>query len=1010
MSQFDYEIVKNPEIFEQNRLAAHSDHEWYRSEDATESGFSDYKYKLNGVWRFNYARNYDLSIKDFYKKEVDCRNWDTIRVPAHIQTEGYDVPQYANTEYPWDGHELVYPGEIPVRFNPTASYVKYFTLPDGFEKGPVYISFQGVESGMALWLNGEYVGYSEDSFTPSEFDLTPYIDRTGENKLAVMVFKFTAGSWCEDQDFFRFSGIFRDVWLYTVPDIHIYDMKITTPLSDDYKKASIELAVKATERGNMHIRVFDLGDVVAESTVKLDNETKVSIPIDSPKLWSAEKPNLYDLYIEVTNPSDRLMEVISERVGIREIKIGSDHILRINGQRIVFRGVNRHEFSSEHGRALPVEDIVTDIINMKRHNINAIRTSHYPNKTALYRLCDEYGIYLIDETNLETHGTWDVIRFGLMDQDFAVPGDRKEFAGLVIDRVHSMYERDKNHASIVIWSLGNEAYGGRDIFEMHEALKSWDTTRPIHYEGIFWDKRYPLTSDIASSMYEPVESIKEYLSTHRDKPYINCEYAHAMGNSCGAIKKYTDLTDEEPLFQGGFIWDYIDQSMTLRDRYGVEFQGYGGDFGDLPNDGSFSGNGIAYGGPGREPSPKMQEIKYVYQNLQIRIEDGQVHIDNRYLFTDAEEYNCVITFEVDGKVIDKNVGRVEIAPQSSATIPLPMDIPNVDTELVVGVSFVTKRDTLWAPAGHEVAYGQAVIGKPAPRTHQKLPVRITRGWWNTGIQGEDFEIIFSRLVYGMTGYLVAGENFLKEIPRPNFWRAITENDRANLQVFRSGQWKLASMYPTNKREHGNEFDTYETEDTGDGIRIVLPYHLPIKPAKDVILAYTIHSDGWVDVDMTMEASADVGELPEFSVMFTMPADYDTMEWYGKGPQETYADRDHAKLGHYKRKVTENMAKYLVPSECGNHTGVRYMEVKDRRGRGLRFEGENLSVCVLPYSPHELECARHINELPPIHRTYVRVGLAQMGIAGDDTWGATVHPEFMIDNSKPLSLHFSFRAI
>ena len=1011
MGDFDYSIVKDPRIFEQNRLAAHSDHEWYRSlKAAEEGGMSDFKYLLNGVWWFSCARNYDSAVKDFYRTDYDCRRWDRIHVPAHIQMEGYGVPQYTNTEYPWDGLEKVEPGQIPEYFNPVACYARYFTLPEGFEKGKVCISFQGAESGIAVWLNGEYVGYSEDSFTPSDFDLTPYIKRKGENKLAVMVIRFTAGSWCEDQDFFRFSGIFRDVWLYTMPDLHISDMTVRTRLSDDNRSAKLELDLAATQTGSVRVRLGDgLKDTV-DARKDLEEETELVFDIDAPDLWSAEKPNLYDLYIEIMTKSGKLTEVIREKVGFRTVVIGPDHVLRVNGKRVVFRGVNRHEFSSSAGRAISHDMMVTDIINMKRNNINAVRTSHYPNQTAFYRLCDEYGIYVIDETNMETHGTWDTIRFGMNSEDYAVPGDRPEYKYMVLDRANSMYRRDRNHPCVVIWSLGNEAYGGKDIFEMHELLHGLDDTRPVHYEGIFWDKRYPASSDLASSMYLTVDEIRDYLKDHRDKPYISCEYAHAMGNSNGAVKEYTDYTEEEVLYQGGFIWDFIDQSITTKDRYGRTFEGYGGDFGDLPNDGNFSGNGICYGGPLREPSPKMQEIKTLYQNFRIEVEKKKIKIKNLNLFTDANEYDSLITVEKEGKVIDASEGRLEVPPLSDAILPLPVKVPDAEGEYTVTVSVRTRSDSPWAGAGHEVAWGQAVFGSRREAVHATLPHRNVLGYWNAGLHGEDFSVMFSKITNGMTGYSYGGKQLLAGIPRPSFWRALTDNDRANLLPFRAGQWKLASMYATNRTMNGRDATPCSIEETADGLRAVFTYHLPTKPAKDCLLSYDVHSDGVVDVELSMDASADVGQLPEFAVMFMMDADYDDLTWYGKGPEETYADRDHARIGLYRQKVLKTQAKYLMPQESGNKTGVRYAMIRDARGRGLMIEGRDLYLSVSGHSPHELECAAHPNELAAVMKTYIRVGLGQMGVAGDDTWGAMPHPQYLIDNTKPLSLKFSIRGL
>ncbi len=1011
MGKFDYKIVKDPKVFEQGRLEARSDHEWYRSlSSAQEGGISDYKYLLNGIWWFSCARNYEEAVQNFYEMDYDCRKWERIHVPSHIQTEGYGVPQYTNVEYPWDGFEEVEPGQIPEYFNPVASYVRYFTLPDGFREGPVCISFQGAESGIAVWLNGNYVGYSEDSFTPSDFDLTPYIDRNAENKLAVMVFRFTAGSWCEDQDFFRFSGIFRDVWLYTFPEVHVNDMCIRTPLSDDYSSATLELDLAVTGKGRAHIQLSDGVRCPVDETCDIGDEVSLAYKVDAPDLWSAEKPNLYELTIEVYTEAGKLTEVVRENVGFREFKIGSDHVMRLNGKRIIFRGVNRHEFGSVNGRVMSEDIIRHDLAIMKQNNINAVRTSHYPNTTMFYRLCDIYGLYVIDETNLETHGVWDSIAFGFHDRDYAVPGDREEYRDLVLDRANSMYRRDRNHPCILIWSLGNESFGGRNIYEMHEAFRRWDTTRPVHYEGVIHDDRYPETTDIVSSMYVPVNDIREYLQEHRDKPYISCEYAHAMGNSNGAIKKYTDYVCEEELYQGGFIWDFIDQSMTLRDRYGRSYEGYGGDFGDLPNDGSFSGNGIVHGGIERRPSPKMQEVKYVYQNICIDISDKNIHVKNLNLFTDVNEYDSLITVEREGVVMEEKTGRMEVPPMSEANLPLPVSLPEGAGLYTVTISVRTRSDSVWAKAGHEVAWGQAVYGIRPRMEHEIRPYRFVNGYWNTGMHGDDYSVLFSKLQNGLTAYMSGDVNLLADIPRPNFWRALTDNDTANLLPFRAGQWKLASMYSSFKTEHGRSATPCVIERTPDGIKAAFTYHLPTKPEGECLLTYTVHSDGVTDVALTMDKSSDIGELPEFSVIFAMDADYDNVKWYGKGPEETYADRDHARLGVYTRKVSEMTAGYLVPQESGTRTGVRWATITNSRGRGLRIEGDDLYLSVTGHSPHEIECAKHPNELPDVIRTYIRVGLGQMGVAGDDTWGAMPYKEYLIDNSKPLTLTFSISAV
>ncbi|MCR5452419.1 MAG: beta-galactosidase, partial [Lachnospiraceae bacterium] len=555
MGEFDIKILADPEAFFENRLPAHSDHDYYVDEKNAEADEPDQKVLLNGVWKFNYSQTVDEAPLNFEKIEYDVTSWDEIKVPAHIQMEGYGHPAYVNTQYPWDGIEELEPGEVPKYFNPTGSYVRFFSLPDFMKEGPVYISFQGAESAIAVWLNGHYIGYSEDSFTPSEFDLTEYVDRDGVNKLAVRCFRFSSASWCEDQDFFRFSGIFRDVYLYTVPKVHVRDMKILTELDDNYEDADLKINFDIVTWGDAVpgkavISLFDEeGNDAGTKEIFLADEKEAVIHVENPKKWSAEIPNLYDVEIRITNDAGEQTEFINENIGFRKFEL-KNSVMYLNGKRIVFFGVDRHEFSSETGRVVSDEDILKDILTMKRNNINAIRTSHYPNRTLLYRLCDIYGIYLIDETNLETHGVWDSIGRNIHQLDYSVPGDRPEFLEMIIDRARSMYERDKNHPSILIWSCGNESFGGTDLLKMSNEIRSWDPSRLVHYEGVWWDPRYPETTDMVSTMYQSVEDIKKFLSEHRDKPYISCEYAHAMGNSCGAIYKYTELTETEELYQG----------------------------------------------------------------------------------------------------------------------------------------------------------------------------------------------------------------------------------------------------------------------------------------------------------------------------------------------------------------------------------------------------------------------------------------------------------------------------
>ncbi|MCQ2540113.1 MAG: DUF4981 domain-containing protein, partial [Acetatifactor sp.] len=910
MSQFDYSKVKEPTFFRENRMDAHSDHIYYANVAEESEGQSSFRYYLNGLWKFAYAKNYHSASKEFMAADYDCRSWDDIRVPAHIQMEGYDKPQYSNVAYPWDGWDEVQPGQIPEHFNPVACYVKYFALPENMQNGPVYISFQGVESAIALWCNGAYVGYSEDTFTPSEFDLTPYINKNGENKLAAYVFKWCGGSWCEDQDFFRFSGIFRDVFLYTVPKVHVEDVRTRTLLNDTFDQADLVIDLKTSGSGCVKATLIreertyffegeyvkNLGQVVEEKIITavestVNGENTLTIPVEKPLLWSAEEPNLYKLVLEVLDEAGALQEVIPLQVGFRRFEM-KDGLMKLNGKRIVFRGVDRHEFSSRNGRVVSEADIWTDLITMKRHNINAIRTSHYPNDSMLYDVCDRLGLYLIAECNLESHGSWEPAARGAVPKDTVVPGDKPEWNAIMLDRVNSMFQRDKNHASILIWSCGNEAFGGKNIYDMSQFLREHDKDRLIQYEGIMHDRRYPDTSDVESQMYTKVRDIERFLKEHPEKPFICCEYMHAMGNSCGAMHKYTDLAEREPKYQGGFIWDYIDQSIYKKDRYGKEFQAYGGDFDDRPNDGNFSGDGICYGGE-RQASPKRQEVKDNYRGIAAEVKETGVAITNRNLFVSTNAYDCTVRLMKEGRFVREAALSTAVAPGCTENYELPFAVPEAEGEYVVTVSFRLKQATAWAAAGYEVAFGQGVFTKTQNLIADRKvcvpkPMQVIRGTYNMGIRGEEFEVMFS--FGGLTSYRYGGKELFKGTPKPNFWRAPVDNDSGNRMTKRCGQWKLASMYIDNAQ-------VPETAPEENCIKVSYKYRAETRPAVECDVIYRVYGDGTIQVNLGMDPVKENGDLPEFGMLFKMDADYECLEWYGNGPEETYADRQEgAKLG------------------------------------------------------------------------------------------------------------------
>lgn len=1027
MSNFDPNIIKNPEIFEQNRLAAHSDHVCYKNELEKIKGKSSLRYDMNGLWKFAYAKNQSLAPCGFEAADYDCKSWDEIRVPAHIQMEGYDVPIYTNTTYPWEADEFIKPGEVPEIFNPVASYVKYFTIPENMKNKRVCISFQGVESGFALWLNGHYVGYSEDTFDPSDFELTDYIVE-GENKLAVRVWKWTSSSWCEDQDFYRFSGIFRDVFLYAVPWAHVEDLSVVPILNDAFDEGTLSVSIKADGDGIASVKLYELGDLSVEKydRAKLlleefdielrDKELcEGSCNVKNPLLWSAEKPNLYEVKIIVKDSHGNETEFISQLAGFRRFEM-VDGLMKLNGKRIVFKGVNRHEFSSVTGRVPNRDEVIKDIVTMKKNNINAIRTSHYPDDSMLYELCDIYGIYMIAENNLESHGTWEAYNKGYVDLDFVVPKDKPQWREMMLDRANSCYQRDKNHLAILIWSCGNESFGGKTIYEMSQLFRQLDKHRLVHYEGVFNDRSYNDTSDMESQMYTPVADIEKFLAEHPEKPFICCEYTHAMGNSCGAMHKYTELSDREPRYQGGFIWDYIDQSIYKKDRYGKWFLTYGGDFGDRPTDGDFSGNGICYGGE-REASPKMQEVKFNYQNISVDFDSDYIFtVTNKNLFVNTSVFDAFAILLADGDEVYRTKLQVSVPPMERASYEVPVTLKNsmidVEKEYCIVVSFVLKENTIWEKAGYEIAFGQHMMKKPVSEYSCDKSVELVVGNGNILVRGENFKALFSRMNLGMVSYVYGGVEMLPNtIPLPNFWRTPTNNDSGNMMPQRYAQWKIASMYVTTRQDQRFADTSPRVEKNDNNIAITYTYFMPTTPQSSCEVTYRVFGDGTIETTLSYDPVKELGDMPEFGMMFKLDADYDTVKWYGLGPQETYADRQHGgKYGVYENKVADNIAEYLVPQESGNKCSVRYARVMDKKGRGMLFFGDELSFSALPYTPHELENAAHHFELPPVHYTVVRVAKKQMGVGGDDSWGSHTHPEYLLDASEKMEFTFCFRGI
>ena len=979
--KYTLDWLSDPTVFAVNRETAHSDHSY-----TTDEG--NLRQSLNGLWKFSYSEKPSERPADFYRNDFDVSGFDDIKVPGHIQLQGYDKPQYVNTQYSWEGREQLVPPQIPQKRNPVGSYVKFFDVDNTLLGKKTYISFQGVETAFYVWLNGEFVGYSEDSFTPSEFEITPYL-REKDNKLAVEVYRYSTASWLEDQDFWRFSGIFRDVYLYAVPEIHVRDMKVTA----DYRNGSGVLSVNLDVIGGEHTAKISLKN--ANSTIKLDSCSDcftACLPNILP--WSAEEPNLYTLTVEIYD-CDKLIETAETKVGFRRFEL-KNGIMTLNGKRIVFKGINRHEWNAANGRVVSEADMLWDIRFMKQNNINAVRTSHYPNNSLWYKLCDEYGIYLIDETNLETHGTWQ--KNGVCEPSTNVPASLPEWKAAVLDRAKSMYERDKNHASVLIWSCGNESYCGDDIAAMAEFFHEVDSTRLVHYEGVVHNRKYDYITDMESRMYAKPCEIEEYLAKNPAKPYISCEYMHAMGNSLGGMKLYTDLEDKYEKYQGGFIWDFIDQALYKDGRLV-----YGGDFDDRASDYGFCTNGVVYAD--RSYSPKVQELKQLYSNIRMNVKNGVLSIENRNLFIDTSGYIFRVTLEKNGEILEAKDYRINVSAGETGSVKIDLAVPENGGEYVLTACAILENDALWAKKGHEICFAQEIIKNHERKLPKASPkAEIVYGDFCIGVHGENFSMQFDKREGGISSLVYNGKEFITRAPKISFWRAMTDNDIGANYPHEMAQWQIAGKCA---RLLGNT-----VRENPDSVEITFSFAAPTVPEFNYSVTYTAFFDGTLGVRAEYPGVKGLPDMPVFAMDFKMKRQYDKFTFYGNGPDENYIDRDNgARLGVFTSTAQDNFTRYLNPQECGNRTGVRYVNLYDENGAGIGFVagGNPFEMSVLPYSAYELENAIHREELPEPKYTWVRIAAKQMGVGGDDSWGAPVHQEYKISGDEKLTLEFTINS-
>lgn len=971
---------------------------------------------LNGKWKFNWVKTPEARPVDFYKQEFDSSSWKTIDVPSNWQMFGYGIPIYVNTRYPFEKN----PPFIKHDDNPVGSYLRKFNVPENWKDKEVFINFDGVESAFYLWINGKKVGYSQGSRLAAEFNITKFL-KPGENSLAVEVYRWSDGSYLECQDFWRLSGIYRDVYLEALPKVRIRDFEIKTDLDTNYVNADLNVTVKVANHSDqaaikptIELTLFDNnGKLVSADPLTSKKNVYIHPQGESifllksrvfhPGKWSAEKPNLYSLLISLKDGEGKLLHTATANVGFREVEIKGGQLL-VNGQPILIKGVNRHEHDPDSGHYLTHESMENDILIMKKFNINTVRTSHYPNDPYWYDLCDRYGIYLIDEANVESHG------IGYKPENTLA--NRPEWQEAHLDRIRRMVERDKNHPSIIIWSMGNEAGDGTAFEAASDWIHQRDPSRPVHYERAGRRDH----TDIVCPMYSRIESIVAYAKEKQDRPLILCEYAHAMGNAVGNLQEYWDAIEAYDHLQGGSIWDWVDQGLRKKDKNGREFWAYGGDYGDTPNDNNFCMNGLVM--PDRRIPPKLWEVKKVYQNVGIKAEDlkkGKIYISNKAFFTNLKEYDLVWNLTANGKTIQQGkLNGPDIPARESKFITLPVKevTPEAGTEYFLRVAFILKENTSWAEAGHEVAWQQMQVDYPLPaKSEMSLPINgATIADAKNGkltLKGPGLTAVFDEkegklisLQYldsrGIPEVFADGNGF-----ELNLFRAPTDNNKYLLK-----NWQEAGL-----TSFKSNTDSLDVEDGNPlVVKIKKTYIFSGDRRIFASINYKFHLDARVDVSWTLTPKGDFPLLPRVGLIARLSPGLEQVQWFGAGPFENYIDRaTAADIGLYQSTVSDFFVPYARPQEMGNREAVRWMSITDEAGRGIIINNDQpMSMSTLHFTPEDLHKAEHLNELNPREETVLTLDARSLGL-GNGSCGPGVIDKYKL-HAGELSFSFTIKPV
>ena len=994
-------------IFQINREEARSNFFPFESEELAlknDKSLSNYYHSMNGQWKFHFAKNPLQKAIGFEKIDHDISSWENIQVPGHWEMQGWSVPIYLDEEYPFPPN----PPFVPHDYNTVGSYVKTFESKKLWNNKDIFIHFGGVRSAFYLWLNGEFIGYSQGSKTPAEFDITNKIIM-GENRIAVQVYRFSDGSYLEGQDTWRVSGLERDVYLYAVSKARITDFFVKAELNDDFKSGYFSLDIdylkddQVTEEKTIKVVLTDSSKILFDSTVAAKKSIFFESVIDQVNPWSAEKPYLYNMQISLVNSQKEIIEIFNQKVGFKRVEIQDGNLL-VNGMPIRFRGVNRHEWDPVYGRSISEESMVEDIKLMKQHNINAVRTSHYPNQERWYELCNEYGLYVIDEANIEAHG------MQFHEKSYGYIANDSTWTAQWIDRGKRMVERDKNQPSIIMWSMGNEAGDGENFVKLYDWMKSRDDSRPVVYQPAWYERH----TDVVFPMYKNIEFISEYAEKGLDKPLILCEFAHAMGNSVGNLKDYWDTFEKYDALQGGFIWDWVDQTILKEDRNGIEYWAYGGDFGEefSENDSNFCANGLV--AADRSLNPHIHEVKKVFQPIKFsfvstRDSQSKIKIINQYDFIGSDHLEFSWSVMGNGKSFKSGmINKIKLAPNESQLVNIDHPFkPRPGTEYFLTVQAHTNRPDSLVPKGHLIAWDQFELPSNDINISvihsEKNKLSYKEHKDDIEIYGNDFKITFSKQNGQLSKYLYKGNEFLKSGLEPYFWRAPTDNDLGNSMQKRTSIWRNAG------RELKIKEVTHSIENNVVTIQ-VLSGHGSTKT--ELKTNYSIFGNGSMKVNHDLLSTHPQNpEIPRFGMRMSLTGNFTYLNWYGRGPHESYWDRkSSAAIGYYSGNVWEQTFPYVRPQETGNKTDVRWMAVSNG-DIGIMIKGSPVfdgSIHQYPYEdldhvPHGQKHGKL--DLRPKDQIDWLIDYKQMGVGGDNSWGATPHSQYIL-NPSPISFSFT----